>query len=295
MHALRMIYIIKTTLTTTTQTYYRQLRYWSTCFFTPDVSLLTPVALSLGPNDIVVHLRVESVELDIQNEVPMEYYVSILQQRQESNTLGQVWIATEPSLRSHPIALTLVNIFQAKFHEGTSLQDHYLLRVAPTLICSSGTFSWTAVYLSTGNKVIHIPFFSSLYEASDWFPLNALFIDDDDRIFYHDCSDVNTVYRPLSAEMVLGQVSTLFVKGIRNRFSNSQCGIRELSFSNSNSDSCKESSFHLPSWMQVYSFSLRYSIWFYSLGLTIVFTTGCCMLYSERDLRLLSLTSTLLS
>lgn len=81
------------------------------------------------------------------------------------------------------------------------------------LIGSFGTFTWTAVYLSSARE-IHLPFDSSLAAGSSWAHWDGLFIDDDERVAYHDMHGEGrpgTTY--LSGKDVL-KASSPFAKGI---------------------------------------------------------------------------------
>jgi hypothetical protein len=86
--------------------------------------------------------------------------------------------------------------------------------MAPILIGSFGTFTWTAAYLSEGHS-IHLPYISSHEEGSLWHPGNELFIHDDPRIVYHDVADLHKLTHE-NASQVLKR-DTLFAKSVLRR------------------------------------------------------------------------------
>ena len=79
----------------------------------------------------------------------------------------------------------LLTVEPATFVKGHYTDDHYLARQAPIFIGSFGTFSWTVAYLSVARQ-IHLPYDPTEKAGSSWNRWNTLFIDDDDRIRYHD-------------------------------------------------------------------------------------------------------------
>ena len=138
--------------------------------------------------------------------------------------MGQVYIVAEPAQREDEIVAQIIGDFDATWVASKPAQDHYLCRIAPVFIGSFGTFSvqhpskvytvayfdcsldlcicsspllkanfhktwslaqWTIAYLSQGRE-IHLPIVSNMSFGSTWNWWDALFIEDDPRITYHD-------------------------------------------------------------------------------------------------------------
>jgi len=202
--------------------FYQHMRPLAMCLFTPSVMQLSSAALSIGMNDVVVHVRDEFFMLADMSP-PYAYYKASLGHLKATGSLGTVWIVTSLDLRKHEIVAKLQSEYGAKLHSGTVDQDHLFGRVAPNLIGGFGTYSWTMAYLSQGRRMF-LPFWGSQESGANWLPWSALFIHDDPRVLYINCED--TGGKPLTAEEVMGG-STRFAKGVKSR-GLPTCGPRKI-------------------------------------------------------------------
>ena len=197
--------------------YFRSERCFAQCLFAPGPDSISPALASMGCNDVAIHIRAPWFRDGVERNYtvpPNSYFDVILGGLKDKQRLGQVWLLSDPRLCKAETAKHLRETWGAKCHMGTVAQDHFLARSAPVFIGSFGTFTWTAAYLSSARE-IHLPIDTSLPSGSSWAHWDGLFIDDDERIYYHDMHGEG---RPgttfLKGIEVLGGTSR-FAKGIK--------------------------------------------------------------------------------
>jgi len=93
--------------------FYQHIRPMAFCLFTPSMNHLSTVALSLGSNDVVVHVRDEFFMLANMSP-PYAYYKTILDDLKAKGELGAMWIVTSPDLIKHESVTKLRAEFGAK-------------------------------------------------------------------------------------------------------------------------------------------------------------------------------------
>jgi hypothetical protein len=172
-----------------------------TSLFEVDHRKLSKSMQELGPSDVVVHIRKDDdVSRNVANAFPtVDYFLSALHLVNQSVPIRHTWLVIEPGLEEYAPVLELIKVFGARIHKGTNMEDHTLARLAYNLVTSTGTFSWTAAYLSLRARTIHMPYCSTA--GDNWIPWASLFIEDDPRIVYHDICTSST---PGGAGAVLG-------------------------------------------------------------------------------------------
>lgn len=172
----------------------RSYRDYAKHMFRPSPAHITLAYTTLGSSDIVVHIRHVRWMFgrgwyhNLRRNTPIEYYDNVLDGYIKTDAHRTVHIICSDSEYGSYDVKYLVQKYNAAIHKGTILQDHWLGRNAPILVAAQGTFSWMMVYLSVG-KELHVPYWSSLSSGSGIHALNELFIDDDDRIVYHNLDD----------------------------------------------------------------------------------------------------------
>jgi hypothetical protein len=172
----------------------RPYRDFAKHMFRPSPAHVTLQYTALTSSDIVVHIRHARWMFgrewyhNLRRNTPIGYYDHVLDDYIKAETNRTVYIICADSEYASYDVKHLVQRYKAVIHKGTILQDHLLGRNAQILVAAQGTFSWMMVYLSVG-KELHVPYWSSLSSGSGIHALNELFIDDDDRIMYHNLDD----------------------------------------------------------------------------------------------------------
>lgn len=200
------------------------------CLYHTEGEGISDAMKILGPNDVVVHIRLIKAEVPnpgapkwLNADAPVSYFVGALQDIDKSlEVIGGIrttWIVLEPGLDNNPMAKEIFSGMEAagfklRVHGGSAVQDHYLARKAANLVTSIGTYSWTAAYLSEAES-IHMPYCS--YQEPGWLPWANLFIDDDPRIVWHDYCGPHSG----NADLVLDSDS-LFAGLVKKRMSESE-------------------------------------------------------------------------
>ena len=153
-----------------------------------------PLPTSHQQENVLLHFR--NVEAEFSNNprllhqsyAPYEYYAAALRSLPQPVRPRTVWIITEPGAETAVTVQRIVKEFGAIVFSSDSTRAHAFGRVADVFIGSFGTFSWLIAYLTCAHRVI-LPYYSGLAEGTTWLPWDALFIDDDDRLRYFDCSE----------------------------------------------------------------------------------------------------------
>ena len=204
--------------------FYRGERCLAQCLFAPSVDGLSASTFQLNEHDVVIHYRAPYFKFrgksphgitreNLSHTAPLySYFARILERIKKRGKLGTVWILCDMGLHGDNVVDSLKRDYDAKIHGGSHHQDHYLGRVAPIFIGSFGTFTWTQAYLS-GAREIHLPYVGIMKLGSSWNWWDALFIDDDPRIFYHDISGDAT----FQSTQEVKEGGTKFAEGIKER------------------------------------------------------------------------------
>jgi len=204
--------------------------------FHPSDKVLKEAALiNLQPNDIVIHFRFPVEETKEKTHALFEYFETILDRERDklkmegaggnetssTSTNARVFVLCERSAETHLTVSFLKKYYRAIILRGSLALHFYVATIAKTFIGSFGTLSWGMAFLSVGTQ-IHLPYYSDHPEGCSWTPQQALFIDDDARVYYHDMVDAKNKARVYQSAQQVMSADSLFSQGIKNRSTN--CG-----------------------------------------------------------------------
>lgn len=170
--------------------------------------------IRLRSMDVVIHIRDPLVDKKRPHKpgfaLDLDYVHSII----STIKYSRIFVIAQPNMYNHQIVRDLKRNFHAELYQDTPIGDWSFAVMAPILIGSFGTFTWTAAYLSEGNS-IHLPYLSDCERGSHWHPGHDLFIHDDPRIVYHDVANPRNITHE-TAMQVLSR-DTIFARSVRRR------------------------------------------------------------------------------
>jgi len=149
--------------------------------------------IRLHQQDVVIHFRHDEALRNILKMAlafpDVKYYIGAWTELNNTIVGGvrQTWLLLEPGLEKTLAVKVIMRSLNALIAGGSKQDDHDLGVHAQNVILSTGTYSFMIAYLSTGQR-IHMPYCSNA--AVGWYGAGNMFIDDYERVVFHDyCAD----------------------------------------------------------------------------------------------------------